>query len=114
MQDLHKAGALLRLFRMNTGQHQCSVLALEVLLAVAQRPQTTAELQAWCGAAPGPVNRALGTWCLRYNQQLKRIDRPAFYFIQRRKRPQQRGHRYHLTKGGRAFLAAAGFSTPVS
>lgn len=113
MTDLAKAGALLRLARINTGQHQCSVLALEVLLAVAQKPMTAAELGVWCGAAPGPINRALGQWCLRFNQTTKQVERPRLYLIQRRKRPRERGHRYHLSAGGRAFLSEAGLHAPV-
>lgn len=117
-----KAQMLLRLARLNCEGGQISGLALEILLSLAEKPQTIEQLTVSCGAANGQINRTVRQFCVWYDRKAGRpvVPAPELCWLQRRRMPRAPGqpgapkHRYHLTTGGRAFLAAAGFSAPVS
>jgi hypothetical protein len=96
---------LLRQLRNGHGQKTLGLLAVEVLLHVAERPQTIEELVVATGVQNAHVNRAVLSLTPWYDRRRERVVCPELHLLQRRKRPQAKGYRVHLTARGREILA---------
>jgi len=96
---------LLRQLRNGYGQKTLGLLAVEVLLHVAERPRTIEELTVATGAQNGTVNRAVLSMTPWYDRRRERVVCPDLHLLQRRRRPQSKGYRVHLTARGREILA---------
>lgn len=96
---------LLRQLRNGRGQKTLGLLAVEVLLHVAERPQTIEELVVATGAQNAHVNRAVLSMTPWYDRRHERVVCPELHLLQRRRRPQSKGYRVHLTTRGREILA---------
>ena len=122
MSDLQKAQALLQLARQHCKGGQVSALALEILLSVAQKPQTMEQLTVSCNATHGQVNRAARQFCRWYDRRAECLVEPPaeLCWLVRRRVPRGKGevgapkHRYSLSRTGRNLLETAGFSAPVT
>jgi len=100
-----EAAQLLRRLRNALGQKTLGLLAVEVLLRVAERPQTIEELSVATGAQNAHVNRAVLSLTPWYDRRCQRVVCPELHLLQRRKRPQAKGYRVHLTAKAREILA---------
>lgn len=96
---------LLRQLRNGYGQKTLGLLAVEVLLHVAEQPQTIEQLVELTGANNGTVNRAVLSLTPWYDRRCQRVVCPELHLLQRRKRPQAKGYRVHLTAKAREILA---------
>lgn len=96
---------LLRQLRNGYGQKTLGLLAVEVLLHVADQPQTIEQLTERTGASNGSVCRAVLSMTPWYDRRRERVVCPELHLLQRRKRPQAQGYRVHLTAKGREILA---------
>tara|TARA_R100001463_G_scaffold41764_1_gene87927 strand:+ start:223 stop:555 length:333 start_codon:yes stop_codon:yes gene_type:complete len=93
---------LLGLFRSNTGSGH--VLALQCLLLCAEEPRTIEELCNLTGSRNGNVNVAVRTLTPWWDKKTEAVIQPELHLLQRRKIPNSRAHRVHLTRRGRALL----------
>lgn len=96
---------VLRQLRNGYGQKTLGLLAVEVLLHVAEQPQTIEQLAELTGANNGTVCRAVLSMTPWYDRRRERVVCPELHLLQRRRRPQAQGYRVHLTARGREILA---------
>lgn len=99
---------LLQCLRQGHGQRAVGLLSVEVLLHVSKRPQTIEELAAATGAQNAHVCRAVLGLTPHWNKGSGEVVRPFMHLLQRRKRPNARGYRVHLTAKGRELLGLVG------
>ena len=97
---------LLQALRQGHGQRAVGLLTVEVLLHVAEKPQTIEELAAATGAQNAHVCRAVLGLTPHWNKAKGEVSVPFMHLLQRRKRPGAQGYRVHLTAKGRELLRA--------
>jgi hypothetical protein len=97
---------MLRFWRNSRSTGPAGILAMEVLVLVAEAPRTIEELSELTGAANGRINKVVRQLTPWWDRRRQEVIRPEHWFLQRRRRPGRRGYRIHLTSAGRAFLAA--------
>lgn len=103
-----EAARLLRLLRTECLPSQLGLLSVEVLLHVASGPQTIEQLVQLTKAQNAHVNRAVLKLTPWFDQRQGCVCMPALHLLQRRRRPQAKGYRIHLTCKGRELLTSAG------
>lgn len=108
----NSAAHLLQILRKATPSGQLGLLSVEVLLHIAGGPLTIEELVQRTTAQNAHVNRAVLKLTPWFDQRNGEVRIPAVHLLQRRRRPQARGYRIHLTRKGREFLALAGIVSP--
>ena len=108
MSGMSELISVLRRIRREASPQTVGLLAVEVLLHVSERPQTIEELAAATGAQNAHVCRAVLGLTPHWNKGSGEVVRPFMHLLQRRKRPNARGYRVHLTTKGRELLGLVG------
>lgn len=105
MSKANQIALLMRELRNGTGSGQLGLLSVEVFLHVAEQPQTIEQLVRLTQAQNAHVNRAVLKLTPWYDRKAGMVRLPELHLLQRRRRPQARGYRIHLTRRGRELLA---------
>ena len=84
-----------------------NLLALQCFLLCAEKPRTLAELEQLTGSPNSRINVAVRSMTPYWDARAGVVKRPALHLLQRRRRIDGRGHRYHLTAKGRKLLENA-------
>lgn len=109
MDRTKQTALLMRELRTGTESGQLGLLSVECFLHIAEQPRTIEQLVQLTQARNAHVNRAVLKLTPWYDRQAGVVRLPELHLLQRRRRPQARGYRVHLTCKGRELLARVGF-----
>ena len=108
---LESIAQVLGVVRTNSKATALSVLSLEVLFLVAEKPRTIEELSQLTGSQSAHVNRAVLRFCTWWDKKNQALRTPDLGLLTRKKRPQpERGYRIYLSRLGKQVFETSGIA----
>ena len=84
------------------------LLAVEVLLHVAEKPRTYAELEHLTGASNGRISEAVNRFSVQLDKKTGQVFGPTLHLLTKQKRPEGRGYEVHVTQQGAELCKVVG------
>ena len=97
---------LLRELR-TTSHEAVGLLAVEVLLHVAEKPRTYAELEHLTGASNGRISDVVNRFSVQLDKQTGQVVGPTLHLLTKQRRPEGRGFEVHMTQQGVKLCTSA-------
>ena len=91
-----------------TSQEAVGLLAVEVLLHVAEKPRTYAELEHLTGASNGRISDAVNRFSVQLDKETGQVFGPTLHLLTKQRRPEGRGYEVHVTKQGAELCKVVG------
>ncbi len=87
------------------------LLAVEVLLHVAEKPRTYAELEHLTGASNGRISEVVNRFSVQLNKETGQVVGPTLHLLIKQRRPEGRGYEVYVTQQGAELCRAAGLGS---
>ena len=84
------------------------LLAVEVLLHVAEKPRTYAELEHLTGASNGRISDAVNRFSIQLDKETGQVFGPTLHLLTKQRRPEGRGYEVHVTQQGAELCKVVG------